>query len=123
MVTFTSINDLETVNKALADLKKDYPDLFVKLLDAVNLTRAFQFKYHYLIAMLLNEDPGHDKPNYVYGSVLRLYKKEIQKLKDHADYHALEQIFVENKDMDYTKICLLVLGMTPDSLVGTSYIK
>jgi hypothetical protein len=123
MVTFTSLHELETINKGLENLKKDYPDLFAKFLDAVNLTRALQFKYHYLAALLLNEDPGHDKPNYVYGSVLRIYKREVQKLKEHHDFHVLEQFFSQNKNMDCTKICLLALGMTPDSLVGTSFFK
>jgi hypothetical protein len=123
MVTFTSLNELKMTNKALEDLKKAYPELFVKFLDAVNLTRAFQFKYHYLISLILNEDPGQDKPNFVYGSVLRLYKREVQKIKDDVDFHVLEQFFIENKNMDSTKICLLALGMTPDSLVGPSFFK
>jgi hypothetical protein len=123
MVIFTSLNDLETTNKAMEDIKKTYPELFVKFLDAVNLTRAFQFKYHYLISLILNEEPGQDKPKFVYGSVLRLYKREVQKLKDDVDFHVLAQFFIENKNMDSTKICLLALGMTPDSLVGTSFFK
>ena len=123
MVTFTSLNELTESSRALEELKKDYPDLFVKFLDVVNLTRAFQFKYHYLGALLMDKDPGEDKPKFVYGSVLRLYKREIQKLKDDADFHVLKQFFVLNKNRDCTKICLLALGMTPDSLVGTSYFK
>lgn len=123
MVTFTSLHELEMTNKALEDLKKDYSDLFVKFLDIVNLTRAFQFKYHYLVALIMNQDPGEDKPNFVYGSVLRLYKREVQRLKEHTDFHVLEQFFAQNKNMDSTKICLLALGMTPDSLVGSSFLK
>jgi hypothetical protein len=123
MVTFTSLNELETTNKTLEDLNKSYPELFGKFLDAVNLTRAFQFKYHFLVSIILNEDPGQDKPNFVYGSVLRLYKREVQKLRDDVDFHVLEQFFIQNKNMDSTKICLLALGMTPDSLVGTSFFK
>jgi hypothetical protein len=121
MVTFTSLTELETANKALENLKNDVPDLFAKFLDTVNLTRAFQFKYHYLVDLILNEDPGHDKPNFVYGSVLRLYKREVQKLKDDADFYILEKFFSEYKHIDSTKICLLALGMAPDSLVGTSF--
>jgi hypothetical protein len=123
MVTFTSLNELTESSRALEELKKDYPDLFVKFLDVVNLTRAFQFKYHYLGALLLDKDPGEDKPNFVYGSVLRLYKREVQKLKDDADFQVLKQFFIQSQNKDCTKICLLALGATPDSLVGTSYFK
>ena len=123
MVTFTSLNELTESSQALEELKKDYPELFVKFLDVVNLTRAFQFKYHYLGALLLDKDPSEDKPNFVYGSVLRLYKREVQKLKDDADFQVLKQFFIQNQNKDCTKICLLALGMTPDSLVGTSYFK
>lgn len=123
MVTFTSLNELKAANTSLEKLKQDYSDLFVKFLDIVNLTRAFNFKYHYMISLLMDEDPGEDKPNFVYGSVLRLYKREVQKLKDDSDFPVLVQFFTENKSADYTKICLLALGTTPESLVGTSYFK
>ena len=101
MVTFTSLNELTESSQALEELKKDYPELFVKFLDVVNLTRAFQFKYHYLGALLLDKDPGEDKPNFVYGSVLRLYKREVQKLKDDADFQVLKQFFIQNQNNFY----------------------
>lgn len=123
MVTLTSLNELKATKEDLEQLKKDYPNLFVKFLDIVNLTRAFHFKYHYLSALIMDEEPGEDKPNFVYGSVLRLYKREVQKINDDADFPALKKFFANHKSTDYTKICLLALGMTPESLVGTSYFK
>lgn len=123
MVTLTSLHQLQATNEALEKIKNEYTGLFDKLLDMVNLTRAFHFKYHYMGALIMDEDPGEDKPNNVYGSVLRLYKREMQKLKEDADFHVLKQFFAENKSTDYAKICLLILGMTPESLVGSTLFK
>ena len=123
MITLSSIDELKATKGAIEKLKKDYPDLFEKLLDVVNLTRAFQFKYHYMGCLIMDEDPGQYKPNFVYGSVLRLYKKELQKLKDDSDFQVLKQTFSEFRNTGYAKISLLVLGMTPESLVGASSIK
>lgn len=123
MVTLCSLNELQSTKDALDNLRKNYPILFEKLLDLVNLTRAFHFKYQFMGSLLMDEDPGEDAPKFVYGSVLRLYKKEIQKLNDDADFQALKQIFIDYKSISYTKICLLVFGMSPESLVGSTNLK
>lgn len=123
MINLTSLDELKAARHAIENLKKDYPSLFVKFLDMVNLTRAFHFKYQYMGDLMMDENPGEDAPKFVYGSVLRLYKRELQKLKDDADFEALKQIFKEHTSTGYTKICLLTLGMEPESLTGTSYFK
>ena len=123
MITLSSIDELKATKSALEKLKGDYPSLFEKLLDTVNLTRAIQFKYHYMGCLIMDEDPGQYKPNFVYGSVLRLYKKELQKLKDDSDFQVLKQTFSEFRNTGYAKISLLVLGMTPESLLGPSSIR
>jgi hypothetical protein len=122
ITTVSSIDELKATNNAIANFKKDYPKLFETLLEMVNLTRAFHFKYHFMGCLIMEEDPGESTPN-VYGSVLRLYKKEMQKLKDDKDFQVLQQLFSDFRGTSYPKICLLVLGMTPESLVGLSYIK
>lgn len=123
MITLSSINELNDTKVALEKLKKDYPDLFQKLLDMVFLTRAFQFKYHYLGCLIMNEDPGPNTPKFANGSVLKVYKRELQKLKDDLDFPVLKQTFSEYKSTGYSKISQLVLGTTPESLVGASIIK
>lgn len=123
MITLSSINELNDTKVALEKLKKDYPDLFQKLLDMVFLTRAFQFKYHYLGCLIMNEDPGANTPKFANSSVLKVYKRELQKLKDDLDFPVLKQTFSEYKSTGYSKISQLVLGTTPESLVGASIIK
>jgi hypothetical protein len=123
MITLSSIDELKATKEALEKLKKDYPNLFEKLLDMVNLTRAFLFKYQYMGCLIMDEDLGQCTPNFVYGSVLRLYKKELEKLKYDHDSQVLKQFFSEFKQIGYAKISLLVLGKTPESLVGASSIR
>lgn len=123
MITLSSINELNDTKVALEKLKKDYPDLFQKLLDMVFLTRAFQFKYNYLGCLIMNEDPGANTPKFANGSVLKVYKRELQKLKDDLDFPVLKQTFSEYKSTGYSKISQLVLGTAPESLVGATIIK
>ena len=123
MIALSSIDELKATKEAIEKLKNDYPNLFEKLLDTVNLTRAFQFKYQYMGCLLMNENPGESAPSFVYGSVLRLYKKELQKLKDDQDSQVLKQIFSKFRNTGYAKISLLIMGMKPESLVGPSSIR
>ncbi|MGG0718250.1 hypothetical protein ABE096_11760 [Robertmurraya massiliosenegalensis] len=123
MFTLSSINELEEAQKSIDIIKKDYPVLFEKLLDAVYLTRALQFKYRYMGCLIMDEEAGVDTPQFVYGSVIRVYKKELKKLKEDQDFLVLKQLFAKFCDAGYSKISLLVLGMPPESLVGPSYIR
>lgn len=123
MVTLTSMNQLVATQQALNKVKKDYPSLFSKLEDMVNLTRALQFKYQYMERLILDEDPGEYTPKHVYASVLRLYKKELKKLKDDMDFNVIKQIFIDYRSTGSSKICLLVLGKSPELLVGSSSIS
>ncbi|WP_378936168.1 hypothetical protein [Metabacillus herbersteinensis] len=123
MVTLSSLDKLNAISVTLEKLKKDYPNLVEKLFDMVNLTRAFQFKYQYMGCLIMDEDPCQCAPNFVSRSVLRLYKKELQKLKDDLDFQVLKQTFAEFRSTGYANISQLVLGMTPESLVGTSSIR
>jgi hypothetical protein len=123
MITLSSIDELKATNEALEKLKKDYPVLFKKLVDSIKLTYAFQFKYHYMGSLLMDENPDKYSPHFIYGSVLRLYKKELQKLKDDDDFNVLKHFFTTFKSTGYAKISLLILGKTPESLVGSSIIR
>ncbi|MDQ0219742.1 hypothetical protein [Peribacillus cavernae] len=123
MITLSSQDDLKAAKEALEAVKNSYPALFEKLVDVINLTRALQFKYQYLGCLITDEDPGNNAPCFVHGSVLRLYKKEFQSLKDDSDSAVLKQAFIEFKHISYAKVSLLAIGMTPESLLGASTIK
>ncbi|MCP3738150.1 hypothetical protein [Rossellomorea sp. BNER] len=123
MITLTSLDELKATKEALEKLKKLHPSLFEKLFHVVNLTRALQFKYQYMGCILMDEDPGNNFPIFVQASILRLYKQELQKLKEDPECDALKQTFATFRHTGYEKISLLVLGETPESLVGASYIK
>ncbi len=121
MVTFCSINELEAANDALRDLKKDNEGLYQKLMEVVYLTRALNFKFHYMGALIMDEDADQNTPNSVHESVLRLYKKEVRALKRDSDFPALKQILSKFKHTGYTNISCLILGLKPIKLVGASY--
>lgn len=123
MITLSSIDELKNTKETLEKLKFEYPNLFEKLLYMVNLTRAFQFKYHFLGCLIMDEDPSQYTPKFVEDSVLKLYKKELKNLLNDPDFQELKRTFSENKNTGYSKISLLALDMKPESLLGSSSIK
>lgn len=124
MITVSSINELTTAKQALKDLKKDYPSLFEKFTDMVNLTRALEFKYYYMGRLLMDEDPSECSPHYVYHSVLRVYKRELKKLKEDPNFRNLRTLFFKYRNgIGYANLCLLGLDKNPETLVGPSVMK
>jgi hypothetical protein len=107
---------------ALVIFKIEHPTLYDQLLHVVSLTRQLHFKYHFMGNLLMNEDPSTYQPN-VKDSVIKLYLKEIQLLKDNDRNGALQNLLAESRHHGYAKICLLVLGNSPESLIGASFIK
>lgn len=122
MITLCSQDELKSAQTALNQLEESRPELFEKFMDVINLTRAMQLKYQYMGCLIMNEEPGNAEPQFVTGSVIRLYKKEMQKLKDDKDIHELRKVFIEFEHTGYARLSLLALGRTPESLAGSSAI-
>lgn len=123
MVTLSSVDELQTAEKEVENIKNSYPELFKKILHVVGLTRAFQFKYQYMGCLIMDENPNDYAPEFVMPSVISLYKAEIQKLKDDPSIHILRKTFANYESIGYAKVSMLVLGQSPESLIGASYIK
>lgn len=123
MVTLSSVDELQTAEKEVENIKNSYPELFKKILHVVGLTRAFQFKYQYMGCLIMEENPNDYAPEFVMPSVISLYKAEIQKLKDDPSIHILRRTFANYESIGYAKVSMLVLGQSPESLIGASYIK
>lgn len=123
MITLSSVDELQTAEIELENVKNSYPELFKKLLHVVGLTRAFQFKYQYMGSLIMDEDTNEFTPEFVMPSVISLYEAEIQKLKDDSSIHILRRTFTNYESMGYAKLSMLVLGQSPESLTGASYIK
>lgn len=123
MITISSSEQLIKAKKALDSCKFDHPLTFEKLLHIINLTRTLQFKYHYMGSLLLDEDSSQYYPSLVPASVLDLYQQEIQKFKDLPDSAEVLKLFAAFKSIGYAKLSLLVLGKTPESLLGALVIK
>ncbi|HHY72135.1 MAG TPA: hypothetical protein GX497_02690 [Bacillus bacterium] len=120
MIIYTNLNELISAKQAIEKMKQDYPALYAKLVHTIYLTRALQFKYHYMGCLLMDKDSGEASPHFVYDSVLQLYKNEIQKLKDDKDFEVLKQLIAKVSNTNFSKLCLLILGTKPESLVGVS---
>lgn len=123
MIALSSVDELQTVEEELKQIKLVYPELFTKLLHIVGLTRAFQFKYQYMGNLIMDENADDNAPEFIMPSVINLYKSEIEKLKADQNIQVLRKIFSTYESIGYAKISMLVLGQSPESLIGGSYIK
>lgn len=123
MITISSSEQLVKAKKALDSSKLAHPLTFEKLIHIINLTRTLQFKYHYMGSLLMNEDSSQYYPSLVPASVLDLYQQEIQKFKDMPDSEEVLKLFAAYQSIGYAKLSLLVLGKSPESLLGALVIK
>ncbi|WP_141430645.1 hypothetical protein [Bacillus sp. 03113] len=123
MITLPSLGDLNKTKDYLREVQQFHPEFYEKLLYIVSLTRQLQFKYAYLGSLIKDKDPMDNSPSNVNGYVLRLYNQQVQKLKDKQDNALLNQIFADPYEVGFAKICLLILGRAPESLLGSSIIK
>lgn len=123
MLTLASMDELQVAKERINKLQITYPSLYENVLHVVHLTRALHFKYQFLGSLLMDEDSGNCSPHFVQGSVLRLYKKEVQSLKNNEDFESFKQLFNDFKGMGYANICLLVLGSLPETLTGATIIQ
>lgn len=123
MITLSNVDELQASEAALEKIKYSYPELFNKLLHVVALTRALQFKYQFMGTLIMDENPNEYTPEFVMPSIIKLYIEEVQKLKDDPNIQVLLQTFSQSKNIGYAKISMLVLGKSPESLLGASCIK
>ncbi|AZV61310.1 hypothetical protein [Peribacillus frigoritolerans] len=123
MITLSNVGELQASEAALEKIKYSYPELFNKLLHVVALTRALQFKYQFMGTLIMDENPNQYTPEFVMPSIIELYIEEVQKLKDDPNIQVLLQTFSQSKNIGYAKISMLVLGKSPESLLGASCIK
>ncbi|MDW7616060.1 hypothetical protein SC499_15325 [Peribacillus simplex] len=123
MITLSNVDELHAAEATLEKINSSHPELFNKLLHVVALTRAFQFKYQFMGTLIMDVTPNECTPEFVMPSVIRLYIEEVQKLKDDPSFQVLHQTFSQYKNIGYAKISMLVLGKSPESLLGASCIK
>ncbi|MEY8730956.1 hypothetical protein AB9M92_01520 [Peribacillus frigoritolerans] len=123
MITLSNVDELQASEAALEKIKYSYPELFNKLLHVVALTRALQFKYQFMGTLIMDENHNEYTPEFVMPSIIELYIEEVQRLKDDPNIQVLLQTFSQSKNIGYAKISMLVLGKSPESLLGASCIK
>ncbi|MCD5325695.1 MULTISPECIES: hypothetical protein [Pontibacillus] len=120
MIKAASLKQLREVSEDLNTLRKAEQELFQQFIHIIQLTRQLQLRYDYMGCLLLQEDPRQCAPDFIEESVLNLYQHEIDTLRKHPQMDKLENLLDHYKGIGYTKISLLALGESPESLVGPS---
>ncbi|WP_079478578.1 hypothetical protein [Halobacillus salinus] len=123
MFKLASLNTLYDAKADLQELGRQYPDVYENLKHVVSFTRQMQIKYGYMRALLMEEDLKTTYPEFVKGSILTLYKQEVDKLKNHEDFTVVQDILSKYREIGNAKIFLLVLGARPEMLQGSTIIK
>ncbi|CDQ18970.1 hypothetical protein [Halobacillus karajensis] len=123
MLKLASLDELYEAKRDLEEVSRRYPDVYETLTHVVSFTRQLQIKYGYMGALLMEEDLTSTYPEFVKGSILSLYKKEVDKLKNHEDFPVVKEVLDQYRDIGDAKLFLLILGAKPELLKGSTIIK
>ncbi|MCP3028122.1 hypothetical protein [Halobacillus sp. A5] len=122
-VMLAGLNDIYRAKEDLEEIKLQYAGLYEQLHHVVSLTRQLQIKYGYMGSLLRDEDlPGY-QPQFVRESILTLYQREVQKLKDLSEFKELQVLMKKHSKVGDSKLFLLILGAKPELLQGSTIIK
>ncbi|WP_406945923.1 hypothetical protein ACJA3J_07715 [Halobacillus sp. SY10] len=123
MLKLASLDELYEAKKGLEEVSRRYPDVYEVLTHVVSFTRQLQIKYGYMGAMLMEEELTTAYPAFIKGSILSLYKKEVEKLKKHEDFPVVKDLLNQYREVGDAKLFLLILGAKPELLKGSTFIK
>ncbi|MBD1381857.1 hypothetical protein [Metabacillus arenae] len=118
-----NLNELYKAKEGLEELKQQHSELYELLLHVVSLTRQLQIKYGYVGSLLMDEDLTKYRPKFIRESILSLYQKEVQKLKDHPEINEVKETIKRHRNVSDSKLFLLALGAKPELLQGSTIIK
>ncbi|SFJ52531.1 hypothetical protein SAMN04487936_102497 [Halobacillus dabanensis] len=123
MLKLASLDELYEAKKDLEEVSRRNPEVYEILTHVVSFTRQLQIKYGYMGALLMEEDLTATYPEFVKGSILSLYKKEVDKLKNHEDFPVVKEVLDQYRDIGDAKLFLLILGAKPELLKGSTIMK
>ncbi|GAA0323282.1 MULTISPECIES: hypothetical protein [Oceanobacillus] len=119
---FVNINSLYLIEEELDQLQRDYRELYEHLQHIVSLTRQLQIPYKYLGELLVRNEEA-TKPPFIRESVIHLYQKEVNLLKEQKDFEKLLSILQRLEQVSYSQVFLLVLGAKPELIQVNTIIK
>jgi len=119
---FVNINSLYQIEEELDQLQRDYRELYEHLQHIVSLTRQLQIPYKYLGELLVRKEEA-TKPPFIRESVILLYQKEVNLLKEQKDFEKLLSILQRLEQVSYSQVFLLVLGAKPELIQVNTIIK
>ncbi|WP_226580918.1 hypothetical protein [Halobacillus litoralis] len=122
-MNLASLGDLYEAKEELEEIRRTHPDVYGILSHVVSFTRQLQIKYGYMGALLMEEDLTATYPEFVKGSILSLYQKEVKRLKEHADFPLVKGLLDKHRNVGDAKLFLLIIGAKPESLRGSTIMR
>ncbi|MCT1902902.1 hypothetical protein [Oceanobacillus sojae] len=119
---FVDLNSLYLIEEELDRLQRNYKELYEHLQHLVSLTRQLQIPYKYLGELLTAEEEAA-RPPFIRESVLQLYQKEVNLLKEQKDFEELLAVLQHLEQVSYSQVFLLVLGAKPELIQVNTIIK
>ncbi|SDI09021.1 hypothetical protein SAMN05192534_12110 [Alteribacillus persepolensis] len=123
MITSPSYQELLEVKKAIDELNNTNPAIHQKFLNVIQLTRQMQYGYQFLGCFMMDEEAGDFHPVAQDEYVLSVFHEQVENVKTDRDFHHLQRMLNENKQVSYANICKIALGTNPTSLVGPTLIR
>lgn len=122
MIITSSYEELLDAKRAIASFRATKPEEYKQFKRIIQLTRQLQFNFQYMGCLIMDEDPTKYRPRVNDDYILNVYKREINKLKEDPKSQDIKALLGAYKQIGYGKICELILGKQPISLVGPAVV-
>lgn len=123
------VNEMDELTQCKLDLKtlrEESPQLYEQLEYIASLTRQLSIHYKYLGLLMFsnnNEAIKNNRPILIRDSVLELYEREVEKVKQNNEFKFVNEMILKFQFVAYSQIFLIVLGAEPSFVFNNTIIK
>ncbi len=123
------VNEMDELTQFKLDLKalrEESPRLYEQLEYIASLTRQLSIHYKYLGLLMFsnnNEVIQNNRPILIRDSVLELYEREVEKVKENNEFEYVNEMILKFQFVAYSQIFLIVLGAEPSFVFNNTIIK
>lgn len=123
------VNEMDELTQFKLDLKalrEESPLLYEQLEYIASLTRQLSIHYKYLGLLMFssnNEVIQNNRPILIRDSVLELYEREVEKVKENNEFEYVNEMILKFQFVAYSQIFLIVLGAEPSFVFNNTIIK
>ncbi|API92012.1 hypothetical protein J32TS6_24510 [Virgibacillus pantothenticus] len=122
MIITSSYQELIDAKRAIAAFKATKPEEYRQFQRIIHLTRQLQFNFQYMGCLIMGEDSSKYRPQVNDDYILTVYNREVGKLKADPKAKDIKALLSAYKQIGYGKLCELILGKKPISLVGPAVV-